>query len=64
MTELETYAIRELIECYGTGTNAQVLANKQLQTLLDENYRKEAQIVELERRITDIHRHYAKRLGD
>ena len=36
MSELETYAIRELIQCYGTGTNAQALANKQLQILLNE----------------------------
>ena len=40
------------------------LALDQLQALLDDNDRKEAQIVELERKITDIHRHYAKRLGD
>lgn len=35
-TELETFAIRELIDCYGTNTNAQALANKQLQKLLDK----------------------------
>lgn len=35
-TKLETYAIRELIECYGTNTNAQAVANKQLQSLLDK----------------------------
>lgn len=39
-------------------------ALSQLRNLVDAIHVKEAQIVELERRITDIHRHYAKRLGD
>lgn len=41
-----------------------IVAERQLQALLDDTYRKEARIVELEREIVDIHRHYAKRLGD
>ena len=39
-------------------------ALSQLRNLVDAIHVKEAQIVELERRITDIHRHYAKPLGD
>ena len=60
MSELSTYAIEMCTESSAYGDEAKT----ELQALLDENYRKEAQIVELERRITDIHRHYAKRLGD
>lgn len=41
-----------------------MISNSQLAELLDDNCRKEAKIIELERRIVDIHRHYAKRLGD
>ena len=41
-----------------------IVAKQQLQALLDDTYRKEARIVELEREIVDIHRHYGKRLGD
>lgn len=36
----------------------------QLRDLRKDINMKDAQIVELGRRITDIHRHYAKRLGD
>jgi len=39
-------------------------ALSQLRDLVDAIHVKDAQIVELGRRITDIHRHYAKRLGD
>jgi hypothetical protein len=66
MSELPTDAITRCINRAKDFTFAEDAAEafSQLQALLDENYRKEAQIVELERRITDIHRHYAKRLGD
>ena len=69
MSELETYAIRELIALgllskdSATAYQA-IVAELQLQALLDDTYRKEARIVELEREVVDIHRHYAKRLGD
>lgn len=39
-------------------------ALRQLRDLVDVARVKHAQIVELERKIIDIHRHYAKRLGD
>jgi hypothetical protein len=41
-----------------------IVAKRELQALIDDIHVKEAQIIELESRITDIHRHYAKRLGD
>jgi hypothetical protein len=48
-TKLETYAIRELIECYGTATNAQAVAHKQLQALLDKiaYYEKEIETMDV-----------------
>lgn len=69
MTNLLKDALDNLIELgllsKDSATACQaIVAKQQLQVLLDDNYRKEARIVELEREIVDIHRHYGKRLGD
>lgn len=36
MSEIETYAIRELTDCYGTKTNAQALVYRQSQSVVDK----------------------------